>query len=433
MPHNMTPDPGYKAALFWAVLVLILVVMLEGVSYLLLRSGVPARIRARVGSGSAEYHAAQLQNPRPAQPRIIKGPEDWDEKTGEPSRFVLFDPELGWDYPPNIEYEDIDGTLYRHGPSGERITCTSFGTTAISTYGDSFTYGSEVRDEDTWQTFLAKRLGTNVVNFGVGGYGTDQAYLKYDLQGRPGVRIAMLCLWPENINRVVNIYRPFYQHGDTLTLTKPRFIRDGQGFNLVPNPLRKVRDTAKLSNQSFIRQLGQLDYWYQLDQRLPSLSFPFCLSLFHWRKPVFEQLGLSAAGLLPLHSHPVYPWNLFDEPEAFSILCHVTDRFARTARSRGTDPVIVILPHKDTIREVMDYGEGRFARYLVYLKQSQYPFIDVVQAMADMHPNQTQLNAWYQGHATREGNRIIAEVIATHLARNSRLLEKARQTGSGDP
>jgi hypothetical protein len=432
MPHNRIAH-GYKAALFWAVLVLIFLVMLEGVSYLILRSGVPARIRARVGSGSAEHHTAQLQNVRPAQPRIIKAPADWDEKTGEPARLVLFHPDLGWDYPPNIAYEDIDGTLYRHGPSGERITCTSFGTTAISTYGDSFTYGSEVGDEDTWQTFLANRIEKNVVNFGVGGYGTDQACLKYELQGRPGVNLAMLCLWPENINRVVNIYRPFYQHGDPLTLTKPRFVRDGQGFNLIPNPLRSVQDTAKLSDPSFIRQLGQLDYWYQLDQRLPSLSFPFCVSLFRWRRPVFEQVALSAAGLLPLSSPPVYPWNLFDEPEAFAILCHVTDRFVQTARSRGTNPVIVILPHKDTVREVMDYGAGRFGRYLAYLKQCRYHYIDVVQAMADMHPSQTQLNVWYQGHATREGNRIIAAVVADYLARNPKLLEKAHQNGSANP
>ncbi len=426
MTHDRTPGKGYKTAIFGALILLILVVLLEAASYLIIGSGIPARIRARVGYGSAEFHIAQRQTSRPAQPRIIRAPDGLGEKAGGSSRLVLFHPVLGWDYPPNIEYEDIAGTLYRHAPGGERLTCTSFDTTAISTYGDSFTYGSEVRDEDTWQTFLAQKIGTNVLNFGVGGYGTDQAFLKYESQEGPGKKIVMLCLWPENINRVMNIYRPFYQHGDSLTLTKPRFVRDGNGFKVIPNPLRSVEDTEKLSDPSFIRQLGQLDYWYQLDQKLPPLSFPYCLSLFRWRQLIFEQLTLSAARLLPLKTQPVYPWNLFDEPEPFGVLCHVADRFVQTARSRGSVPIIVIMPHKDVIREVMDYRVARYARFLRYLKQHQYPFIDVVQSMADMKPNRSQLDAWYQGHATREGNRITAEIIAAYLARTPGLFEKTR-------
>ena len=424
MADNGTLHRNFKTACCWAVILLFFVVLAEVASYLILRAAIPARIRARVGCGSAAYHVAQRQNAHRAQPRIINAPERLGEAAGASSRLILYHPELGWDYPPNLEYEDIDGTLYRHGPGGERLTCTSFGTTSIATYGDSFAYGSEVKDDCTWQTFLAEEIGTNVVNFGVGGYGTDQAYLKYRLQGRPGVKLVMLCLWPENINRVVNIYRPFYQHGDALTLTKPRFVRDRDGFAFVPNPLKSAADTARLSDESFIRQLGQLDYWYQLDQRLPSLSFPYCLSLFKWRRPVFEQFAFSLSGLLPLNWRPAYPWNLFDEPEPFDILCHITDCFVLTARSRGSSPVIVILPHKDTIREVMNHRSGRHARFIDYLKQRQYPFVEVVQAIADLKPNYSQLDQWYHVHATTEGNRITAHVVAEYLARNPSLLKE---------
>src|SRR6476661_1198597 len=48
----------------------------------------------------------------------------------------------------------------------------------INTYGDSFTQCQQVSDGETWQEYLAAHLGEPVRNFGVGGYGTYQAYLR---------------------------------------------------------------------------------------------------------------------------------------------------------------------------------------------------------------------------------------------------------------
>lgn len=50
----------------------------------------------------------------------------------------------------------------------------------IATYGDSHTAGAEVDDRETWQFYLEKQLGYEVKNFGVGGYSTDQALLKFE-------------------------------------------------------------------------------------------------------------------------------------------------------------------------------------------------------------------------------------------------------------
>lgn len=48
----------------------------------------------------------------------------------------------------------------------------------INTYGNSFTHGDQVNDGETWQEYLAGHLGEPIRNFGVGGYGVYQAYLR---------------------------------------------------------------------------------------------------------------------------------------------------------------------------------------------------------------------------------------------------------------
>lgn len=48
----------------------------------------------------------------------------------------------------------------------------------INTYGDSFTQCQQVSDGETWQEYLAAHLGEPIRNFGVGGYGVYQAYLR---------------------------------------------------------------------------------------------------------------------------------------------------------------------------------------------------------------------------------------------------------------
>jgi len=56
----------------------------------------------------------------------------------------------------------------------------------IALMGNSFTFGHEVRYEDTWGAMLEQQLGldTQVLNFGVTGYGLDQMYLSYDQKVR---------------------------------------------------------------------------------------------------------------------------------------------------------------------------------------------------------------------------------------------------------
>jgi hypothetical protein len=405
-----------KSVFFWVIALLPILALVETSAYFLTVNSVPARIRGRLGHGTTTFHAAQRQKLAASWGQAATASYTGGQTVAnvEPD-LMMFDPMLGWDFPPNIAYTACDGTLCTHGPDGERRTCTAFAGTVALTYGDSFTYCDEVQDHQTWQTFLGMKLGANVLNYGVSGYGTDQAFLKFHRDRQQRARVAMLCILPENINRVVNIYRLFYNYYDRLALTKPRFIRDGQGFALIPNPSQEVGQVLKLNDPEYLEKLGQLDYWYQFDRKAPELSFPYVLSAAVCRSQILDRMSLVAFRLAPDMTKPRYPFNLFNEPEPFAIMCHVVDLFVAEARERGMEPLIALMPHKDYVNELLRFRVSRVVRLAEYLKEKNYPFVDLIQDMADLNPTAAQLDSWYSGHATPAGNRVVADLMFRHL------------------
>ena len=414
-----------KLVAFWCVALVPYVIVAEFVSYLLIVESCPSRLRTRLGRGTIEAHPVALNKPRTHNAVVLQcaggvGPsESIDEQ-----RHLMFHSVLGWDYPPGLIYKDVDGVTYGLGPDGARRTCTAFKSTPITTYGDSFTYCANVQDEQTWQTYLGRKLKANVLNFGVGGYGTDQAYLKYQLNPSRMAKIVMLCILPENANRGVNIFRPFYTHEGSWGLTKPMFKETAEGFKLIPNSLNNVLEVTRLEDPDFLKRLGEMDYWYLLDQRMPAIKFPYLLSLYRWRETVFDQVGKPFLKFIHLPCGNSRGWNLIEQPEVLSVMCNITDLFVATARSRGAVPVIVIMPHKDYVRKVIEVGSGGTDGLVNYLKRKAYPHIDAIRAVAEMKPTRSQLDNWYHDHATAQGNMVLADIIFNYLTRYySHLLE----------
>jgi hypothetical protein len=96
----------------------------------------------------------------------------------------------------------------------------------IAIVGDSFTFGLEVPYEDTWgpQLEIALGLEWQVLNFGVDGYGVDQAFLKYQLNvlaWHPD--IVILGVIEDDFRRTMGVYG-FLTFPGWLPFPKPRFV-----------------------------------------------------------------------------------------------------------------------------------------------------------------------------------------------------------------
>ncbi|MFZ2088324.1 MAG: SGNH/GDSL hydrolase family protein, partial [Desulfobaccales bacterium] len=109
-------------------------------------------------------------------------------------------PRLGWTPAP----EKVDALGSRPIPAFHDPLTTR---ACVSLYGDSFTEGAGVDNEHAWSNVLSVLLDCRVANFGVSGYGTDQAYLSFAGNRTDAAKVVILGFLSENVMRNVNQLR----------------------------------------------------------------------------------------------------------------------------------------------------------------------------------------------------------------------------------
>jgi hypothetical protein len=101
--------------------------------------------------------------------------------------------------------------------------------------GDSFTFGEQVSDNETWPACLERKLGRGVDNGGVGGYGTAQALRRASLKlAEKSYNTLVLSTLVETDDWNFGRDRLSYRNG----FPKPTVIytKNGIGWSAVPDP-----------------------------------------------------------------------------------------------------------------------------------------------------------------------------------------------------
>ena len=142
-------------------------------------------------------------------------------------------------------------------------------TARIALFGDSFTAGTEVGDDETWGHQLEIKLNqagirTEVLNFGVNAYGMDQAFLRWQKIGRDyAPDMVIFGFQPENLNRNVNIFSILY-FGRSLPFSKPRFVlAAGGGMELLNSPVMPMEQIADVFESFANHPLAEHEYYYR--------------------------------------------------------------------------------------------------------------------------------------------------------------------------
>ena len=156
---------------------------------------------------------------------------------------IIFDEWLGWTFQPNWVWNEGTFTVNGAGLRARREYSPEPlpDTLRIGVFGDSFTAGDEVEDQETWSEHL--ELGLNragiraeVLNFGVGAYGMGQAFLRWQHLGKQfQPDIVIFGLQPENLKRNVNVFRQML-HSAGMPFSKPRFALIDQELTLMNSP-----------------------------------------------------------------------------------------------------------------------------------------------------------------------------------------------------
>src|SRR5207245_1342737 len=105
-----------------------------------------------------------------------------------------------------------------------------------------------------------------LLNYGVGGYGTDQAYLRYLLDGADlAPQVVVMGFTTDELRRTVNVYRRFISTRDVVVSFKPRYLIDAQGrLSRLDAPLRERADYERLlADPRAIIRFGEHDAWYE--------------------------------------------------------------------------------------------------------------------------------------------------------------------------
>ena len=331
-----------------------------------------------------------------------------DDEDLTPKLRAYFHPILGWKKP----YAT---------PFGERPREIDYPSSLMATFGDSYTHCDQVEDDQTWQTYLSRRTGANVYNFGNGAYGTGQALLRFR-EDYPAVRtpIATLGLITENINRVVNRYRKFYYPRTGTPLTKPMFVLEEGELELLPNPIRRADELERLRDLDFLAEIGARDLWYNRND-FPRRAFPYSRFLINrsfWLEVRHGRLGIRVGDL------DGRPWvNLWEDEGARDLMFAIFDRFVEEARARACQPVLLVLPTKRHVMDLVARGqESLKVRTIVdFAERKGYAVFDGVRTLASAASGPDDVHSFYRNHLTPAGNEAFANGLYEFL-RSSGLL-----------
>jgi hypothetical protein len=238
----------------------------------------------------------------------------------------------------------------------------------IAFFGDSMVFGEEVDDDQTVPFHLERALAqSEILNFGVHGYGLGQMALRLEEEG--------FAFEPDH---VVIGYLTYDLLRDPLTQyvhAKPAF-RVENGRLVVDNvPVPRDSGLAFWARHSFAGA------W--LWQRIERLR---------QRDSLDEALEVAAALLARIRAACV-------ERDVPVTLVHLIDGYTLERMERSTDERLQV----DRIRRK--------------LAEAGIDFLDLADFLEDRHAEIGPSLLAPRGHWTGEGNRLIAEQIAAHLSR----------------
>jgi hypothetical protein len=321
-------------------------------------------------------------------------------------QYIAQDSVLGW-----VATAEANSAGMRDNREYARVPLP--GTLRISAFGDSFTYGADVALRDTWAKQLtAIDPSIEVLNYGTGAYGLDQAYLRYLKVGtdyKP--HVVFIGYMSENLARNVNVFRAFYTSNYRNTIfTKPRFkVRDGE-LVLLENPIADLRDHEYFlfNDREVLPKLGKNDYHYQTSYNRGALDF---LPSMRLAKVVWSAVNREIV-------NPIFTldgmYNV--ESEAYEVTTKIFDAFYGKVREDGALPVIIIFSDLNDQWRSREKKERRYSPLLRYFRSKGYRYIDTLEALEPYEARYSVddlVEEW--GHYSALGHRIIAEFIYGEL------------------
>jgi hypothetical protein len=337
------------------------------------------------------------------------------ERIAAQDTYIAFDQSLGWTVSRGMS-RPANQAVYTSNSAGMRATREYTLTPPetgprLAAFGDSFTHCDDVENDECWTAQLEQEVpGTEVLNFGVSGYAPDQAWLRYQQEGRAYRPCAVLIGYMvENVNRVVNRFRPFYQPDTGITLGKPRYLLQGDSLELLPSPARSPLDYG---NPAWVeRELGPHDFWY-----FPGMFAGGLLDASH-----FIRLGRTAAydrKYADLRDDNEdagdIGWAYAPNSEGLEVAARILIQFARQVEADGATPVVLIFGRKSDVVAMRHNERKVYEPLLQRLNRADVSTIDLTERLFQ-ESKRTGVERLIDKHYRAAGNEVVADALARRL------------------
>jgi lysophospholipase L1-like esterase len=338
--------------------------------------------------------------------------EDRVQQIVDGNTYLRFDQHLGWAPAPSFVRRS-SGQVFRTNSIGMRAEReypwdAPAGVSRIAAFGDSFTYCTEVTQTACWVPQLESAWpNTEILNYGVPGYGPDQAWLRYQRDGQAYQPCAVLIgYFVEDIDRVVSRFRPFTSPDDSVIMSKPRFLLDGDGLALLPSG---VTTPSQVEDVAWVEQtLGAHDAWFFPGTFVES---PFDRSRLIRLARTAAYRHARAALERDTDSYPLYD----DQQEAYQVTGRILIEFAEQVRAAGATPVVIVFPGE---RDIVGYQRGVrvYDRLLSWLAEEDVPTVDLMDVLSGELEHQSIGELFGEGrHYSASGNAVVARALAKTL------------------
>jgi hypothetical protein len=265
------------------------------------------------------------------------------------------DPEIGWTTSPQ-------GGFSERGSNPERKV-------RIAAFGDSYTrlLGARIPE--------AGNSRFETVNFGVGGYGLDQTYLRYlEIAPTIDVDVVLIGFMTENANRNLNVFRPFYYPIGGIPFSKPHFkLVDGE-LRLMKNPLTGLSEYRELLDNTgeTLRKVGADDHYFS--HRPESGVFDFSSTV---RLARLVTWGIVHKQLISEYIKD----GVYDEQtQAYRITLRIFEKHYNEVLNNGSTPFVVLFPRKVDVSRHRAEGKRVYQPLIDYFDEKEYRFIDLLDA-----------------------------------------------------
>ena len=253
----------------------------------------------------------------------------------------------------------------------------------ILTVGDSFTWGDQVSDRDTWQSCLNKKFqDLEFVNAGVFGYGTYQALMRSQeiTKTNQYKYVILQTLVGHDFERDRLDIRSGF--------VKP-YLKKSNGNVVVSPPPPKSTPNTKYGRPYMISPIDYLVANINLLDRIPKINL--------YRKNVLSRIN----GDITRHG--------MDSATVEKIIDHTVN-----ASSNQKVPFIWLLQYTSAVdKNILDERMSIIRR----LKSRQIPFIDTFNAL-HVSKKHSPDQLWF-GHHTPLGNKVVCQEIAYYFKSRS--------------